>query len=60
MKVANLCDSCKYHITTCESSKTVFGIDCNAILAYVRVDECDSKYLDAVIACDGFQDQRDL
>jgi hypothetical protein len=54
MKVANLCNYCKNEIPTCENTKVVFGIDCKDILIYTQRGECDKKYLDAVVACDGF------
>ncbi len=58
MKVANLCKDCAYSMPTCKSSKVVFAIDCSVILDYVNKDKCSVKNLDAVIACDGFQDER--
>lgn len=60
MKVAHLCTYCKYEFPTCKSTKIVFGIDCKDILTYVQNGECDKRYLDAVVACDGFIDQREV
>jgi hypothetical protein len=54
MKVANLCDSCKYTYPECNPQKIVFGIDCDDISGCVSRLECDRKYLDAVVACESF------
>jgi len=29
-------------------------------LDYVQAGKCDKKYLDAVVACDGYKDERDI
>lgn len=57
MKVAHLCESCKNEMPTCESTKVVFGVDCKDIISYVQQGQCDKKYLDAVVACDGFSER---
>lgn len=60
MKVAHLCTTCKQDFPTCENTKVVFGVDCKDILAYVQAGKCDKKYLDAVVACDGYKDEKDI
>jgi len=59
MKVANLCDYCKHQIPECENTKVVFGVDCKDILDYYNQGIIDKKYLDAVVACDGFSSKFD-
>jgi hypothetical protein len=57
MKVANLCDSCKQQMPECELTKMVFGVDCKDILAYYNQGIVEKKYLDAVVACDGYSEK---
>ena len=60
MKVAHLCTNCKKVYPSCEPCNIVFAGNSPLIQQAIDCWKCEKSNIDAVVACDGFKDARDI